>query len=386
MTKRSASPKVLSVPAIEVRQSRRSKIYTFAVDGKLVSQFAEVSRIRRSEPLVLEGYQRHEVTAHIQEIREYIESESPMIPNSIVLAFDSRVKFVPAKTRKAADKGGTSVLGELQIPLGPQGRRGKVGFIVDGQQRVAAVRGAKVAKFPMLAAAFITDDIELQTEQFILVNATKPLPKGLLYELLPHTRARLPPALHRRRVAAELLETLNHTPSSPLYHMVRTPTSPEGVIRDNSLLKMLGNSLSDGLLHDVAKREGDAYGHMISVLSSFWSAVKKTFPEAWGISPTHSRLMHGAGVVAVGNLMDHIGTQYCVNFRGRCPTHAYFRRSLGKIAKLCAWCDGSWSFPDGQRRWNQLQNTRQDVELLTDHLQVLFTIANRSAHSGSRNT
>lgn len=373
MTKRSASPKVLSVPAIEVRQSRRSKIYTFAVDGKLVSQFADVSRIRRSEPLVLEGYQRHEVTAHIQEIREYIESESPMIPNSIVLAFDSRVKFVPAKTKKAAVKGTTSILGELQIPLGPQGRRGKVGFIVDGQQRVAAVRGAKVAKFPMLAAAFITDDIEFQTEQFILVNATKPLPKGLLYELLPHTRARLPPALHRRRVAAELLETLNHTPSSPLYHMVRTPTSPEGVIRDNSLLKMLSNSLSDGLLHEVAKKsEDDAADVMLELLSSFWSAAKRTFPDAWGIHPSRSRLMHGAGIVAIGNLMDHIGVQYCTNHRGRYPTSTHFCRSLSKIAASCAWCEGSWYFREGRRSWNQLQNTPQDVELLTDHLQYIF--------------
>lgn len=372
MTKRSASPKVISVPAIEVRQSRRSKIYTFAVDGKLVSQFAEVSRIRRSEPLVLEGYQRHEVTAHIQEIREYIESESPLIPNSIVLAFDSRVKFVPAKTGKTATKGATSVLGELQIPLGPQGRRGKVGFIVDGQQRVAAVRGAKVSKFPMLAAAFITDDIELQTEQFILVNATKPLPKGLLYELLPHTRARLPPALHRRRVAAELLETLNHTPSSPLYHMVRTPTSPEGVIRDNSLLKMLGNSLSDGLLHDVARNEEDAARVMFEVLCAFWSAVKRTFPDAWGLSPSKSRLMHGAGIVAVGNLMDHIGSLPPAKKRSGYPTFMGFRRSLAKISKMCAWSGGTWSFQAGTRPWNHVQNTRQDVESLTNHLQNLY--------------
>ena len=34
-----------------------------------------------------------------------------------------------------------------------------------------------------------------QTEQFILVNSTKPLPKGLIYELLPGTEATLlPPA------------------------------------------------------------------------------------------------------------------------------------------------------------------------------------------------
>ena len=31
--------------------------------------------------------------------------------------------------------------------------------------------------------------------------------------------------------------------------MIRTPTMPEGKIKDNSILKMLENSLSDGALY-----------------------------------------------------------------------------------------------------------------------------------------
>ena len=49
---------------------------------------------------------------------------------------------------------------------------------MDGQQRCAAIRDAKVDRFPICVTAFITDsDIE-QRSQFILVNSTKPLPKG----------------------------------------------------------------------------------------------------------------------------------------------------------------------------------------------------------------
>ncbi len=83
----------LRLPAIEVKQSSGKTLYSFAVDGKLISSFATISRIRREEDNELSGYQRPEVISHIDEIRKYVESESPMIPNAVVIAFDSRVKF-----------------------------------------------------------------------------------------------------------------------------------------------------------------------------------------------------------------------------------------------------------------------------------------------------
>ena len=369
----SKSKAVIKVPAMEIHQSPGRKLYSFAIDGKQVYQFADVSRIRRSETTELEGYQRPEVLAHIQEIKEYIESDDPMIPNGVVIAFDSRVKF--KRVRSAGlDMGADTSMGVLEIPVGSDPKRGKVGFIVDGQQRLAAVRGAKIKRFPMLVSAFITDDLRQQTEQFILVNSTKPLPKGLIYELIPHTDARLPSALHRRRLAAFLLERLNHEQGSPLYKLIRTPTAPDGVIKDNSMLKMIDNSLSDGVLYDF--REGnqltdESVAKMLELLQRFWGAVKLTFPDAWGLKPKDSRLMHGAGIVSIGNLMDHIASQR--GQRSKLPTQQFFRMRLARVAPECAWTDGEWYFSDDDvRAWNQVQNTRQDVEMLTDFLQRAY--------------
>jgi len=367
------SKQVLEVPAIEVRQSRDRKIYSFSVDGKRVYDFADVSRIRRNEQTELEGYQRPEVVAHIKQIKEYIESDSPMIPNGVVVAFDSRVKFKPVKS-KQLDLDNHSSVGVLEIPLDDDPERGKVGFIVDGQQRLAAIRGAKVRRFPVLISAFITDDLRQQTEQFILVNSTKPLPKGLIYELIPHTDARLPTALHQRRLAAYLLERLNHDHSSPLHKMIRTPTAPDGVIKDNSMLKMLGNSLSDGVLYEFRERNElseDSVANMLKLLRHFWAAVKHTFPDAWGVKPRQSRLMHGAGIVSVGNLMDHIAAEHPQPWR--VPSEQYFRKRLMRVAPTCSWTEGEWTFDDEDvRAWNQVQNTRQDVEMLTNYLQRAY--------------
>ena len=87
---------VIRVPAIEFQQLEGQPLYSFAVDGKLLPHFASVSRVGRDSERSLQGYQRPEVVRHITSIREYIESSSPMVPNSLVIAFDSRVTFEPS--------------------------------------------------------------------------------------------------------------------------------------------------------------------------------------------------------------------------------------------------------------------------------------------------
>jgi DGQHR domain-containing protein len=360
----------LRLPALEVRQSPERVLYTFAVDAKRVPSFATVSRIRRPEKGGLQGYQRPEVLAHIEEIRNYVESTSPMIPNAIVLSFDSRVRFEP---RAGAGNAYTRT-GEIVIPIDdavPEEER--PGFVVDGQQRLAAIREASVEAFPICVSAFITDDVREQTEQFILVNSTKPLPKGLIYELLPGTGALLPALLQRRRLPALLLTRLNLDDRSPLKGRIQTVTNPGGLIKDNSILKMVENSLSDGVLYRL--REGGPDGGpdvepMLGVLFSFWRAVAKVFAEIWELPPKRSRLVHGAGVISLGFLMDAISERY--RAKGA-PTEKMFAKDLQPLKAACRWTDGYWEFgPGQQRKWNEIQNTTKDIQLLTNYLVVQY--------------
>ena len=246
------------------------------------------------------------------------------------------------------------------------------GWIVDGQQRIAAIREARIDHFPVCVVAFITDDDQEQREQFILVNSTKPLPKGLIYELLPTTRAKLPSFLQRRRFPAYLLDRLNHDEGSPLRGLIRTPTVLEGLIKDNSILKMLENSLSDGVhyrFRDAEEGGGDAEA-MLDLLRAFWSAVAEVFPDAWGISPRRSRLMHGAGIVSIGFVMDAIADRYrpC-----GLPTKEQFAGDLEPLREACRWTDGYWDFGPGmQRKWNEIQNTHRDIQILANYLLVQY--------------
>jgi DGQHR domain-containing protein len=356
-------PRELRLPALEVRQGRNRILYSFAVDGKLLPHFAAVSRIGRDDANRVFGYQRPEVLSHIAEIRAYLESDNPMVPNALVVAFEANVRF------ERAGKGfGRSSPGTLIIPLPAEGEL-KPGWIVDGQQRAAALRDAQVKNFPVCVVGFIAADPREQREQFILVNNTKPLPKGLVYELLPSTEARLPSALQRRRFPTILLDRLNLDEDSPLRGLIRTPTRPAGVVKDNSLLRMLENSLSDGALYRFRnKEEGNAgdLPSMLELLKAFWGAVAEVFPNAWKLPPRQSRLLHGAGVVALGFVMDAIAERHQSKKR---PKVNHFRSDLEPLKPICQWTDGYWEFSPGtQRKWNELQNTPKDIQMLANYL------------------
>ncbi len=357
----------LRLPALEIRQGRTRCLYTFAVDGKALAQFSTVSRIRR-EKRKIEGYQRPEVLAHVKGIRSYIESANPMIPNAIVVAFDERVRFEPTGT---ADPETSYVRpGVIVIPIDPDlADEDKPGWIVDGQQRCAAVREADVSHFPLCVNAFITASEGEQRAQFILVNSTKPLPKGLIYELLPTTEGPLPLALMRKRFPSFLLERLNYDEDSPFRQLIHTPTTPDGIVKDNSILRMLENSLTDGCLYyhrDPDTGTGDIE-EMLLILKPFWAAVRQVFGDAWGQVPRRSRLMHGVGIASVGYIMDAITEKYIEE--GQRLDEANYVTELKLLQDRCAWTSGYWRFgPDSLWRWNDLQNTSKDIKLLSGHL------------------
>lgn len=365
--------KSLRLPAIAVIQSNGRTLFQFAVDGKLLDRFATVSRIHRDGDQQVQGYQRPESLQHIASIRRYIESEAPMIPNGIVIAFDQRVMFVPHKTKSTVDY---AVMGEIVIPLDASTESDELpGWIVDGQQRTAAIRDAEVERFPIPVTAFITDSQEEQRQQFILVNSAKPLPKNLIHELLPGTTGLLPPALARRRISTELLDRLNWDEASPFHWRIQTPTMPEGVIKDNSVLRMLDNSIIEGYLYnfrDPTDGSGDL-AEMAKVVNAFWSAVELVFPGEWRSTPRHSRLVHGVGIISMGFLMDAMADR--LHGRHRLDVNA-FVGELSKISDKCHWMSGEWVLGSGiTRRWNDFQNTSRDIQLLTNHLLALYRSA-----------
>ena len=359
--------------ALRINQNPTSPLYAFGLTACELLQIADISRISRDHSGDLIGYQRPEVRQHVQEIVEYLDSDQVIFPNPIILALSPHVKFTSGRGPVIGDGG--SVQGKLEIPL-PVGNAPKPGWIVDGQQRTFALARAKRQDFTVPINAFVTDSIDLQRDQFLRINNTKPLPRGLVTELLPSISSPLPARLALKQMPSELCDLLNNDHDSPFYGLIRRSSTSAharrgAVVTDTSIVEMLKESLtsSAGCLfpfRDVAANETDFAG-IWQTLLTFWSAVQDTFPEAWGKPAAESRLMHGAGIRAMGRLMDRIMAPIDARREGASDQ---ILEDLRLIAPFCRWTSGTWE--EIGLHWNEIQNVGRHMNHLSSYLVRIY--------------
>jgi hypothetical protein len=100
------------------------------------------------------------------------------------------------------------------------------------------------------------------------------------------------------------------------------------------------------------------------MLISYWGAVKDSFPHAWGLPPSKSRLMHGVGIRSMGKLMDRIVASVNVNSK---HVRKDIKTELNYIAPHCRWTSGEWEDLGGIH-WNELQNVPKHLSMLSNYL------------------
>src|SRR5438445_2010179 len=205
-----SSLRVIRRPALRVEQDRRTPLYMFALTGEELLQIADIARVGRDQGGRLIRYQQPAVTRHIKNIAEYLDSEAPLVPNSLIVALSETVRFTPIgrQTPGAA----YLVPGTITIPL-PRNGGPRPAWIVDGQQRALALARSRRKDFPVAINAFVTDNVESQREHFLRVNSTRPLPRGLITELLPEVGGVLPRHLAIRRAPSRLGDLLSQDPA-----------------------------------------------------------------------------------------------------------------------------------------------------------------------------
>lgn len=354
--------------ALRLEQDGPCPLYQFSLTGDELLQLATISRVARDDSGDLVGYQRTEVKRHVKNIVDYLESEQVLLPNSLVIALTGRTRF---QQTRGIESDGLSTVGMLSIPL-PVNGDPMPGWVVDGQQRMLAIANSTRGDMPVPVNAFVTDDVTVHRDQFLRVNSSKPLPRGLLTELLPKISGPLPDQLSLRKTPSAVCDTLNALPSSPFYKKIRRPSTPKGqrrhaVITDSSIVKMVEDSLSNpnGCLftyHNMGTGETDYQG-IWQVLYVYWTAVKNVFPEAWGLPPSKSRLMHGAGIRSMGKLMDRVMATLPT---GRMDIVDQVEMELAQLKDVCRWTSGTWS--DLGLRWNEVQNVPRHIRGLSDLL------------------
>ncbi|MHB8178745.1 MAG: DGQHR domain-containing protein DpdB [Vulcanimicrobiaceae bacterium] len=346
---------------IQPRQGAGPRVVCFAATAQQIAQIAGIQRIARGKNGKLVGFQRQQIASHIREIRDYLAQSDAIMPTSIVLAFSEGVKM--------------SRDGALTVTIKDR----PLGWIVDGQQRLAAALSLPERSFQFIVTAFLCDsNIQELNRQFILVNNTRPLSKQLIYELLPGIDG-LPHRLSDRSGAALLTETLNYHPESSLRGEIQQQTNPEGIIKDTLIQKLLMNSLQQGALREFSdNRRLVANGYRI--VSNFFAAVKSSFRSDWEEhTPKTSRLLHGVGIVSMGYVMDEL------HIAAKAVEIDEFEFGLRPLRGKTHWTKGEWNFAGERRPWNSLQNTGSDYRMVSHYLvRILRREIRQGRYSASR--
>src|SRR5438046_3461027 len=154
--------------ALRIRQHHENPLYLFSLTAKEILEVADISRVGRDEGGKLIGYQRPEVRRHIQDIVDYLDGDTVIFPNSIILALSPRVRFRQSRGPLVGD--GRAEAGVLEIPLSDQNGNGKPGWIVDGQQRAVALSRAQRSDLLVPLSTFLGVTVALPRDTFLRVN------------------------------------------------------------------------------------------------------------------------------------------------------------------------------------------------------------------------
>ena len=338
----------LKFTALVPTQSRNAKVAFFVSTVADIARIAKIDRLSRDQQGKASGFQRPQIAGHIREIGDYLQRKDAILANPIVLGFVGGASIKESKTGSQ----------ELSIDVS----KGPPGLIVDGQQRFSALMEVGRADFQVPVSAFICETEEELRRQFILINNTKPLPKGLIYELLPNVTG-LPYRYSSRTEAARLVELLNYKNGSSLRGMILSQTNPHGIIRDTILQRLLMSSLSDGALRLYRETPKLLETKGVALISEYFHAVRHVFHDSWlGHNAVSSRLLHGAGITAMGFVMEYLHSAIGATQR------EHFIGPLTTLRPATAWTEGEWVLGSERRRWNGLQNVSSDWKLLSFYL------------------
>lgn len=221
-------------------------------------------------------------------------------------------------------------------------------------------------KFPVVVVAFVSERDDLQREQFVLVNKTKPLPRDLINELLPRVAiSSTPRGWQHRRLASEIVDVLRWTTASPFCGRVRgVGSSGEGCnISFAAVLAAVEGSVRRGLLREqIEAQERADPEDLANTVAVFFDGVRRTWPYAWSGSPRTSRLVNGVGIAGMAALLEVV--MKGIDPRGKRPARTVARR-LSPLIDVCRWTEGRW-------RGLELQNTSQDKRRLAAHLLEVY--------------
>ncbi len=396
----------LKLLATETQLGDGSSRYHFPCNGRIIRAIAKVDRL---DAIAGTGNQRNEVTKHVAQIAEGIKGGT-QVPNSILLVIDeTRVSeeddapesfvrvtpldawveiTVPDDSTRIAQ---TTRTVELDFPFRLAAfDEEKPALLVDGQQRTAALALIDVDDVPnfVLSVNAVRADQEQAKRVFQVANTTVKISTEFSRALMA-AMSDTPDYLRSEQARAQAVKMLGlEDKDSPFYGLVQHPgtqRTPRPPIAYNSMFHVVTAFAKSALPIDE-----DAAVLAATVKKAF-QIVKDAWPLAWGKKPSESRLMHGAGLRAIGQLLATKLTMFC--FEGSDLDDAKvwdaLKESIARLQPLIIWSSAEIGPANATAQRNykkyimEVQNTSQDIEDLATWLQK-ESLALDTSHAKSR--
>jgi DGQHR domain-containing protein len=385
-----------------------SSSFQFTCDGRIIRSISKVDRLSAIEGT---GNQRTEIRKHVETIAEGIES-GDQVPNAILLVIDadftaydpdpgdeiaeSFVVIRPLQEEwieipNPIDKLRPSQLVrvvELDIPF----RNAafdieKPCLLVDGQQRTAALSHVSVQEVPAYSltvnAVIATDDDSKKI--FKIANTTVKIATDFSRALVAAMHE-VPAYLvgdKRRANATKSLALVDDT--SPFFGLVKypgAPSSPNQVLVHNSLYQVVSSF--------DQKLDFDSDEDLAAAVKRAYLVVRDTWPSAWGGKATESKLMHGAGLRSLGELIVFHLRKAVAEGSDLQSDQVWeaLRASLERLTPIVQWtaAEAATGTKEVQKNWTVVKDaqvTSKDIAALSDLLTKASVSADAKAQKAA---
>ncbi|TVP59521.1 MAG: DGQHR domain-containing protein [Nodularia sp. (in: Bacteria)] len=250
----------IRLSAFQVSQNH-IKMLLFITTAQMIYERFDVSRRISDKKL---GYQRSFSKSRIKEIKNYINQEDGIIPNSILVNIDEG-KFSYTENDNLLTLEDTESLG----------------LIIDGQHRVKGCYEAD-PDFPLMVVATLGLSVKDQARLFIKINKTqKGVPASLYLDLLNLLEGDIEnfdeEGVTAERRATEIATRLNEADESPLYELIRR-TGDSGI---GISLSEFVNQAKDYVEPRTGKLANYGFEQQYKVFEIYFRSVKAVFLEQW---------------------------------------------------------------------------------------------------------
>ena len=209
------------------------------------------------------GVQRTHKEERDKEIGNFIASEHPFFPNTIIINipylfkegfYDSEKKLLKVKIEENS------------------------AYIIDGQHRLKAFASkySKGLSLNLVVAAYFGLELPTMAEIFTRINYyQKPVSKSLVYDLLDFNRD---PEFKKYREAHEIVTYLNEKINSPFYGNVKILGIGSGLISQAALVEALASRYH---IIELLSVNNSSTKEKAAVIDLYFNAIRASFKKEW---------------------------------------------------------------------------------------------------------